>query len=157
MHIFHASCGGILSFMMIFIGFFLGLLYFNGIHNESCINSKKNNRFFLGMLVYESVLVISYNFLYNVGNSAIQILIFLLGGLVTFYMIHSQKPFNHPYVSKYWSLLTTMNMWTCIMLMMAFLVEQIIFRGIIFAWIIGLPLIIFIVLWSPIEKGSKDK
>ena len=84
MHIFHASCGGILSFMMIFIGFFLGLLYFNGIHNESCINSKKNNRFFLGMLVYESVLVISYNFLYNVGNSAIQILIFLLGRIGAF-------------------------------------------------------------------------
>lgn len=39
MHIFHAICGAVMAFVTAFIGFFLGLLFFNGIHSESTLNS----------------------------------------------------------------------------------------------------------------------
>jgi len=150
MHIFHASSGIICSIILICYGLLFGLLYFNGIHNESKLNSKRNSRAVLSIIIYEIILVIFYNFLSKPEYRAVLIALFFCGSLITFYLIHLLAPFNHPRVMKYWSVFTTAHMWTGIMLLMAYLIEKRIFHGIVYAWIIGMPLMVFIILWSPL-------
>lgn len=133
----------------------VSILYFDGIHNEKKVNSKNNNWYCVSMIIYELILIISYNFLNNSGQKIVLIAIFLAGSLICFYTIHVLKPFNHPIVSKYFSTFTTMNTWTAIFMMMAYLIEKIIFNGLVIAWLISLPLVIVIILWSPLIK-EKD-
>ncbi len=74
------------------------MLYFDGIHNENKTNSKHNNRAVLVLHAYETILILCYNFLDGEVYTAVLIIVFLLGALICFYMIHIISPFNNPYV-----------------------------------------------------------
>jgi len=156
MHIFHVTCGIICAIILLFLQYFFSLLYFDGIHNENKYNSKKNSKQLVALQVYETLLIICYIFLDSKDYIAVLVIVYLGGALITFYLIHTLAPFNHPIVQKYWSLFTTLNMWTAIMLTMGYLTEKRIFHGIIYAWAIGLPLMAFIIFWSPLERTSKE-
>ena len=82
------------------------------------------------------------------------VFIYLAGSIFTFYMLHMNSPFNEPIIAKCWSFLSAVNIWTAIMLTKAQLTENIIFHGIVYAWAIGLPLLWFIVFWSPTDKNK---
>jgi hypothetical protein len=75
--------------------------------------------------------------------------VYFIGALITFYLFHVSSPFYHTFVSKYWSFFSAVNLWTAILVIMAKLTEVKIFHGIIYAWIIGIPLLLLIVIWSP--------
>lgn len=42
--------------------------------------------------------------------------------------------------------------WTCIMLVFSKILEDVIFRGTIYAWLLGIPLLIIIVIQNPEER-----
>jgi len=63
--------------------------------------------------------VIAFNLLNDKMYSGYLVALFLFGGLLSFYFFHIKSPFNHPMVSKLWSFLVSVNLWTGIMLTMA--------------------------------------
>lgn len=96
MHIFHACSGILAGCLTLIFAFFFALLYFDGIYNETKVNSKKNNRSTLSVLIYCTILVIVFNFSSGEDYKAVLIVCFALGALITFYLIHTISPFNHP-------------------------------------------------------------
>lgn len=42
--------------------------------------------------------------------------------------------------------------WTCIMLVFSKILEDVIFRGTIYAWLLGIPLLVIIVIQNPEER-----
>lgn len=63
MHIFHAVCGIVGFLLMCFFTLFFGSFYFDGMLDDTKINSKRNNRFLLVLQIYIIFLVIFFNFL----------------------------------------------------------------------------------------------
>ena len=154
MHIFHVSTGIVCLILLLFFTFLLSLLYFDGIHNDNKVNSRSNSRGIFALILYETVLVVFYNFLNGGNYNGILIFVYLAGSILTFYLLHMNSPFNEQIISKVWSFLSTINIWTAIMFTMAQLTEKRIFHGIIYAWAIGLPLLFLIILMSPADKNK---
>lgn len=102
--------------LLILINYSLSLLYFDGIHSDTKINSRRNNRGVLSLYVYQTVLVFAYNFLSDSSYRGLLIIIYFAGSVFTFYMLHMNSPFNEPVVAKIWSYFSAVNIWTGIML-----------------------------------------
>lgn len=49
-------------------------------------------------------------------------------------------------------MIIAINNWTCIMLAFSKILEDVIFRGTIYAWLLGIPLLIIIVIQNPEER-----
>ena len=69
-------------------------------YNEAKSNSKKNSMSMVVLNIYEFILLLFYNFL-DSNYIAVLVFVFTAGSLLSFYMIHMQAPYNHPYVMKY--------------------------------------------------------
>lgn len=153
MHLFHFFIGIIFAILIATFTIIFSLLYFDGMYNEEKVISKKNNRQTLSLVLYEIFLSLFYVFFGDESFKPLLIAIYCLGGIITFYMNHTIAPFNNPIISKCQSLLASTNMWTSIMLLLAYLSEGKIFNGIIYAWLLGLPLMFGVVIWSPLKSS----
>lgn len=49
-------------------------------------------------------------------------------------------------------MIIAINNWSCLMLIFSKILEEIIFRGTIYAWLLGIPLLIIIVIQNPEER-----
>ena len=94
MHIFHASSSITCLILLVFFTYLLSLLYFDGIHNDNKVNSRTNSRGIFALTIYETVLVVFYNFLSDSSYNGILIFVYLAGSVLTFYLIHMNSPFN---------------------------------------------------------------
>ena len=56
------------------------------------------------------------------------------------------SPYYNEIISKIWSAISAINVWTVILLCFAKFLEKTLFEGTIIAWIIGIPIIILIVI-----------
>jgi hypothetical protein len=109
-----------MSLLLCSFAFSFALLYFDGMYNEDKVISKRNSRQTFALMAYEFLLVVTYIFFGPDGYQALLVSVYLIGAVVTFSMIHTQAPYNNPVVSKLQSLNSTLNLWTAIMLMMAY-------------------------------------
>ncbi|EAS00830.2 PAS domain S-box protein (macronuclear) [Tetrahymena thermophila SB210] len=156
MHIFYAT-GSIIALVILEIfSYVFSILYFDGIQNDQKVNSVKNSRHVICIHIVQFILVLTYNFMNTQQYNGVLNTIYFVCALLVFYMIHSRLPFNHPIVQRYQSLFCTVFVWTAMMMALAQLTEKTVFQGLMYAWAIGLPLIIFTVFWIPLEKNRKD-
>lgn len=153
----HVISGIIIVFILVFTSLLFGALYFDGIHDQKKPTSKINNFYCVSLILYKTLLVITYNFLDDSDSGIISICAFFVGGLLTFYTIHILRPFNNLDVRTYYSVLTSINMWTAIYMVIALIVENRIFSGVIYCWILTVPIIVIIILWSPYSKEKKKE
>ena len=61
-------------------------------------------------------------------------------------MFHTTTPFYNDLLSKFWSCISAINMWSALMVAFAKFAEGVLFRGAFTAWCIGVPFIVVIVL-----------
>ena len=152
MHIFDASISIICIILLLFFTYLFSYLYFDGMHNTNKWNSRKNNKGILFLAIYETILVLCFNFMNGDNYNGILIFIYLVGSCVSFYYLHINCPFNEFVMTKVWSFFSSANIWTGLMVSVAILTENKIFHGIIYAWIIGFPMIFLIILITPSDR-----
>lgn len=78
----------------------------------------------------------------------------LAGSYTVFYKIYLENPFYNPIIQKLWAMMVAINMWTVLLLTFSKFLEGILFFGTIYAWIVGVPLLVLTVLRS--EKYHFD-
>jgi len=66
------------------------------------------------------------------------------GSALLFFQFHFTCPFHDEVLTKLWSVLTALNLWTALMLVFAKVLEGVLFEGSVIAWLIGLPFITYI-------------
>ncbi|EGR29625.1 PAS domain S-box family protein [Ichthyophthirius multifiliis] len=155
MHIFNGACGIVGISLLEIFAYLFSYLYFNGISNNKKTNSVQNSRHVLTDHYNLCILVFSYNFLSSKEFNGVLIAIYFIGSNLVFYMIYTRMPFNNQIVQRYQSLFTTVYVWTSIMLSLTYLTEKKVFHGLLYAWAIGLPLIMFIIFWIPIKQNQE--
>ncbi|CAD8048146.1 unnamed protein product [Paramecium sonneborni] len=141
-HIVH----GIVAIIALII-FSLTTLLFSMIYYEinylpQKLNSKKQSMSTTFLLLYELVMVICYTFMNDKIYEYVHILIMLIGSFLLFWIFHVERPYNNHLIQKSYSILVTFHLWGVSMLCFAKYLEGVLFFGVIFSWIGGLPLII---------------
>jgi len=135
------------------------------------LNSQSHN---LSQFLSNIFLVLAYNTLYSSTFNGILVGVYVTVSLVEFYMKHTLRPFNHTLTQKYSSLFSTIHVWTALTLTLAYvqtthihqnpshshylfvfickLTENSLFKGLLYAWMIGLPLMAISVIALPINN-----
>lgn len=119
MHIFYFSVSILCLILLLLFAYVFGFLYFDGIYSEFKPNSRKNNKAIVCLLFYETVLIFCVNFLDSSNLISIMVIVYLLGSILNFYMIHMNSPFNSVIIARIWSYFQSINTWTAIMLAIA--------------------------------------
>ena len=77
---------GILTAILLLVfEYFFCFLYFDGIYSEIKLNSKKNNRYCVSLFLYETILVLLYNFFGKEEYQAILLFAFAIDKLIIFF------------------------------------------------------------------------
>ncbi|CAD8157654.1 unnamed protein product [Paramecium octaurelia] len=153
-HIVHAIVaifGTILFFVLCTL---FSLLYYESRYLPHEASSKLTGRANAIFLTYELIMVICYTFMNGKSYEYLMILIMMIGSFTIFWKIHVEAPFNNMYVQKSWSMLVAMNMWGATLLCFSKFLEGVLFFGTIYAWLVGLPLMMIGILKS--EKMHLD-
>jgi len=96
--------------------------------------------------LYQAVMIICLTFLTQSQFTIILMLMILGGSAMIFYKFFFNFPYHDEVVSKLWGILSALNLWTAFMLVIAKICENYIFDGAVIAWIIGLPLIVYLLI-----------
>lgn len=87
-------------------------------------------------------MVLCYTFMNDKIFEYVHILIMLIGSFLLFWSFHVEKPYNNYIIQKSYSILVTFHLWGVTMLCFAKYLEGVLFFGIIYSWMGGLPLIV---------------
>ncbi|CAD8074133.1 unnamed protein product [Paramecium primaurelia] len=98
---------------------------------------------------YIVIQVLNYSF---IESQYVQIILIAFGNITLYIYNYHQNTHNNLYVYKMWQMIIAINNWTCIMLAFSKILEDVIFRGTIYAWLLGIPLLIIIVIQNPEER-----
>jgi PAS domain S-box-containing protein len=94
--------------------------------------------------LYQLIVSICVTYFSGIELKIILLAVMLVGSALLFIQFHFSFPFHDEALNKTWSILTAMNMWTAFLLVFAMVLEDILFKGTVIAWIIGLPFIAYI-------------
>lgn len=86
-------------------------------------------------------MVVCYTYMDNKLYEYLHILIMLAGSFLVFWSIHVEKPYYNFIIQKSYSMLVTFNLWGVSMLCFAKYLEGVLFFGLIFCWLGGLPML----------------
>ncbi|CAD8213536.1 unnamed protein product [Paramecium octaurelia] len=142
-HVIHGVVAilGIVLFVVITMTF--NLLYFEPKYNHKDQLSKTSGRAKTFKFFYFLILEISFVLIDLDQFDYVAIYIILIGAFVTFYKLHIEQPFNHVAMQKISSVYAALMLWSALLICFSHYLEDIIFHGTIYAWLIGLPLIAF--------------
>ncbi|CAK68569.1 unnamed protein product (macronuclear) [Paramecium tetraurelia] len=142
-HVIHAIVAilGIIIFIMITMTF--NLLYFEPKYNHKDQLSKTSGRAKTLKCFIFLLLEISFTFIDLFKFDYVAIYILMIGAVITFYQFHIEQPFNNVFIQKISSMYAALMLWSAIMMCFSNYLENTIFHGTIYAWLVGIPLIIF--------------
>ncbi|CAD8052528.1 unnamed protein product [Paramecium sonneborni] len=141
-HIVHGIVAIIALIIFSFTTLLFSMIYYEVNYLPQKLNSKKQSRSTTFLLLYELVMVICYTFMNDKVYEYVHILIMLIGSFLVFWWFHVEKPYNNHIIQKSYSMLVTFHLWGVSMLCFAKYLEGVLFFGVIFSWMGGLPLII---------------
>jgi len=74
------------------------------------------------------------------------IALILIGSLILFMKFYFNSVYHNEIISKLWSTILAVNLWTAVMLVFAKIMENTLFEGSIIAWLLGIPFVVLIIL-----------
>lgn len=106
---------------------------------------------------YDDFVLKSYIFLqvlnyHQTSSQYIQIIVIVMGSVVLYVYNYLNNSHNNLVIYKIKQITVSINIWTAIMLTFSKLLEGIIFKGTIYAWLLGIPLLVLIVVQNPEER-----
>ncbi|CAD8065320.1 unnamed protein product [Paramecium sonneborni] len=142
-HILHGIVA--ILFAIIFYGYCVcfALLYYESKYEPTNPNSKMSGRPLMMLFTYELIQTVTQKLIDGKNNQYFQIIFLLGGSLIIFQKFHTEQPYNQKMIQKFWSISVTLNVWGTLLLCCSMFLEKVIFSGIIYAFISGLPLLIF--------------
>ncbi|CAD8069136.1 unnamed protein product [Paramecium sonneborni] len=153
-HIIH----GIIAIIMIliFYGFCIifGAIYYEFQYNSAQVNSQQNGRISTYLYTYQLITIILQKLIKDQKFQYLEIIVILIGSLILLKKFHIEQPFYSQIIQKCWSITITLNFWGILLLFCAKILEERYFNGIIYTFLIGLPLIAVSVL--RIERQNFD-
>jgi len=145
-HILHAIFAIFGSILFVTVTAVLSLTYFEykGVSNDPTarINSRPN---FL-ILVYKTIMIICLTYLTGDQFQVLLIALILIGSLILFMKFYFNSVYHNEIISKLWSTILAVNLWTAVMLVFAKIMENTLFEGSIIAWLLGIPFVVLIIL-----------
>ncbi|CAK82690.1 unnamed protein product (macronuclear) [Paramecium tetraurelia] len=140
-HIVHGIVAilGILIFV-IFTAIF-NLLYFEARPKIKDLLSKQSGRAKTFVYFYLLVMQMSIIILDPKDHTYIIIYIILVGAFISFYKLHIEQPYYNQMMQKVVSIYSTLILWSALLLCFSNYLEDNIFHGTIYAWLVGLPLL----------------
>ncbi|CAD8168019.1 unnamed protein product [Paramecium pentaurelia] len=153
-HIIH----GIIAIIMIvfFYGFCIifGVIYYESKFISEQANSQQNGRISGFLFTYQLIIIILIRLIKDQKYQYLEIIIILIGSLILFKKFHIEQPFNSKIIQKCWSISVALNFWGILLLSCAKFLEQQYFNGIIYTFLVGLPILAVSIL--RIEKQNFD-
>ncbi|CAD8043447.1 unnamed protein product [Paramecium primaurelia] len=145
-HIVHGIVAIIGVIIFSFITLLFSMVYYEVNYLPQNLNSKKQSKCTTYLLLYELVMVICYTYMNDKFYEYVHILIMLIGSFLVFWCFHVEKPYNNHIIQKSYSMLVTFHLWGVSMLCFAIYLEGVLFFGLIFSWMGGLPLLVITLL-----------
>jgi len=145
-HILHAIFAILGSILFVATTAVLSLTYFEykGVSNDP--NARINSRPNFLILVYKTIMVICLTYLTGDQFQVLLIALILIGSLILFMKFYFNSVYHNEIVSKLWSTILAVNLWTAVMLVFAKIMENTLFEGSIIAWLLGIPFVVLIIL-----------
>ncbi|CAD8155764.1 unnamed protein product [Paramecium octaurelia] len=153
-HILHGIIAIII--LLIFYGFcmILGGIYYESKFMSDQANSQQNGRISGYLYTYQSIVIILIRLIKDQKYQYLEIIIILIGSLILLKKFHMDQPFNSMIIQKCWSICVGLNFWGILLLSCAKVLEQRYFNGIIYTFLVGLPILAVSIL--RIEKLNFD-
>ncbi|CAD8151019.1 unnamed protein product [Paramecium pentaurelia] len=144
-HILHGIVAIIFSILFYCYCVCFSMLYFESKYIPTDPNSKMSGRPLIVLFTYELIQTTFQKLVDGNDNQYFQIILLLGGSLIIFQKFHTELPYNQKIIQKFWSITVTLNVWGTLLLCCSMFLEKVIFSGIIYAFISGLPLLILTV------------
>lgn len=124
----------------------VSMMYFESKNAASDAFSQRNGRSYGYYHYFVTAITTAYILLEVPRFTAVILAISLAGSFLLFYKIHKERPFYNLIIQKTWSVISAVNFWTILLLVFAALLEGSFFQDTIVGWIVGTPLIIFVII-----------
>lgn len=114
--------------------------------------SKRNGRVSAYLVFYETIAVMAYQ-LVDIQYVYLTLGVFLIGSFFFLTQMHMENPYHDRKVSIIWSAISVVHFWSVILMLFSQILEGRFFKGTIITWMVGLPLLIWIVIREqPVEQ-----
>lgn len=147
-HIFHSIMSSIFAVFFIVLAFVVGLCYFECKPLTKDVTARWNARWNFIYNFYEMIMIFMFAFFYGEEYDFLFLFAMLVGSAVIFFKYYIDYPYYSSWFGVFWATLININLWTVIMAWFAKLIEEKLFSGTIYAYLIGLVFIIVITIQS---------
>ena len=121
------------------------LSYFESRISSDILLSKSTGRIHLEFFIYKFSICVAFNFLWTSEMNIIVLFILCGGSIHLFYRFHTASPFFNANYRMFWEVLTGLDNWTSVMLVLARVIEGNLINGTLIIWLVGFPFIILII------------